>query len=384
MLIVQLKAKKEVPVIHGHPWIYSGAVDKVQGEPEKEHLCRVLNAKGQFVCQGTYNPVSQLAVRVLTLGKENVDRAFMEARIRAAMALRDRIIPKDTTCYRLVNGEGDRLPGLVVDRYNDILVMQVITPYMEDMKAEIVDILKSLMPTCSIFERSDSRTRSNEGFRPSIGPLSGSIQGQELVATENGIAFAIDIFTGDRTGFYLEHRQTRQIFMSYAKDADVLDLFSYTGSFSVCAFKAGAKSLTSVDSSAPAQVQLKKNMEMHKIKPFVWRHIREDALRYLSDEKGSFDLVVCDAPAFGNEYEEHSKTVALSMARLRPKGILFYLAPITAQFSPADLLKAINRAAQGLSRTAKVMEALTQSSDFPSLPSHPQGMHQAGFVVYVE
>ena len=147
MLIVQLKPKKEVPVIHGHPWIYSGAVDKVQGEPEQEHLCRVLNAKGQFVCQGTYNPVSQLAVRVLTLGKESIDRAFLEARIRAALALRERVIPGDTTCYRLINGEGDRLPGLVIDRYNDILVMQVITPYMEEIKPGLVDILKTVLPS---------------------------------------------------------------------------------------------------------------------------------------------------------------------------------------------------------------------------------------------
>jgi 23S rRNA G2069 N7-methylase RlmK/C1962 C5-methylase RlmI len=125
-------------------------------------------------------------------------------------------------------------------------------------------------------------------------------------------------------------------------------------------------------------------MEIHKIKPFVWRHIRDDVARFLNDEQGSFDLVVCDAPAFGNEYEEHSKTVSLAMARLRPGGILFYLAPVTGQFSPVDLLKAISRAAQGLSRTAKVLEPLSQSPDFPSLPSHPQGMHQSGFVVYVE
>jgi 23S rRNA (cytosine1962-C5)-methyltransferase len=172
--------------------------------------------------------------------------------------------------------------------------------------------------------------------------------------------------------------------MHYAKDRDVLDLFSYTGSFSVCALASGAKSVISVDSSAPAQVQLKKHMEIHKIKPFVWRHIRDDAARFLGDEKGGFDLVLCDAPAFGNEFEEHSKTVSLAMARLRPGGIMFYLAPVTGQFSPVDLLKAIGKAAQDLSRTAKILEPLSQSADFPSLPSHPQGMHQTGFVVHVE
>ena len=384
MLIVQLKPKKEVPVLFGHPWIYSGAVDKVQGEPEMEHLCRVLGSRGQFVCQGTYNPVSQLAVRVLTLGKEPIDKAFFEARMRNAMALRERIIPQDTSCCRIINAEGDLLPGLVVDRYNDVLVLQAITPFMDEIKGDLAEILKSALPSCSIFERSDSRTRSNEGFRPSIGPLYGNMESRDLVVQERGIAFAVDIFTGDRTGFYLEHRESRRKIMSYAHDRDVLDLFSYTGSFSVCALLAGARSVVSVDSSAPAQVQIKKNMEIHKIKPFVWRHIRDDVARFLSDEQGRFDLVLCDAPAFGNEYEEHSKTVSAAMDRLRPGGILFYLAPITGQFSPVDLLKAISRAAQGLSRTAKVLEPLSQSPDFPSLPSHPQGMHQAGYVVYVE
>ncbi|HVN72045.1 MAG TPA: class I SAM-dependent rRNA methyltransferase [Desulfomonilia bacterium] len=384
MLIVHLKAKKEVPVINGHPWIYSGAVEKVQGEPGKEHLCRVLNARGQFVCQGMYNPISQLAVRVLTLGKDPIDKTFFETRIKNALALRERIIPQDTSCYRIINGEGDLLPGLVVDRYNDVLVMQIITPFMEEIKPDIVEILKSALSTCSIFERSDSRTRSNEGFRPFIGPLSGDIESRDLVVHERGISYAVDIFTGDRTGFYLEHRETRQKIMNYAHNRDVLDLFSYTGSFSLCALKAGARSVISVDSSAPAQVQLKKNMEMHGIKPFVWRHIRDDVARFLSDEQGSFDLVLCDAPAFGNEYEEHSRTVTNAMARLRPGGVLFYLAPVTSQFSPVDLLKAISRSAQSLSRTAKVLEPLSQSADFPSLPSHPQGMHQTGFVAYIE
>lgn len=384
MLIVHLKAKKEVPALQGHPWIYSGAVDKVQGEPDRDRLCRVLNARGQFVCQGTYNPISQLAIRVLTLGKDTIDTAFFRTRVKNAIALRDRIVPKDSTCYRLINAEGDLMPGLVVDRYNDILVMQVITPFMEDLKADLVDILRAELPLFSIFERSDTRMRSNEGFRSQTGPLYGKIDAQELTVRENGLDFSVDILTGDKTGFYLEHRDTRQKIMAYAKGMSVLDLFSYTGSFSVCALKAGAGSVVSVDSSAPAQVQLKRNMEIHRIKPFVWRHVKDEAARFLTDDKALYDLVLCDAPSFGNEYDEHSRTLQLAMARLKPGGIIFYLAPVTAQFGPADLLKAIHKSARGLSRTAKVLEPLAQSADFPALPAHPQGMHQTGFVVYVE
>lgn len=384
MLIVRLKPSKEAPVLQGHPWIYSGAVDKVQGEPEKEKICRVLNARGQFVCQGMYNPVSQLAVRVLTLGKETVDKTFFHTRVKNAIAMRKAVIPEDTTCYRLINAEGDLMPGLVVDRYNDILVMQVITPCMEDMKGDLVDILRAELPFCSIFERSDTRTRSNEGFRPETGPLYGKVETNDLSVKEHGMDFAVDILTGDRTGFYLEHRDTRQRIKAYARDREVLDLFSYSGSFSVCALRAGATSVTSVDSSAPAQVQLKRTMEINRIRPFVWRHVKEEAARFLGDDRTLYDLVLCDAPAFGNEYEEHGRTLQLAVARLKPGGILFSLTPITTQFGPADLLKTIHRAAQGHSRTAKVLEALSQAADFPWLPAHPQGMHQAGFVVYVE
>lgn len=384
MLIVRLKPAKEAPALQGHPWIYSGAVDKVQGEPEKEKLCRVLNARGQFVCQGMYNPVSQLAVRVLTLGKEPIDKAFFQARIRNALALRKDIIPGDTSCYRLINAEGDLLPGLVVDRYNDILVMQVITPLMEEIKPDLVDILRSELPFCSIFERSDTRTRSNEGFRPETGALYGKIETTDLTVKEKGIEFAVDILTGDKTGFYLEHRETRQRIMVYAGKGEVLDLFSYSGSFSVYALKAGAASVTSIDSSAPAQALLKRNMEINRIKPFTWRHHKDEAARFLSDEKKVYDLVLCDAPAFGSEHEEHGRTLQLAVPRVKPGGILFALAPVTSQFSPVDLLKAVHRAAHAHSRTARVLETLGQPADFPWLPAHPQGMHQAGFVVHVE
>jgi 23S rRNA (cytosine1962-C5)-methyltransferase len=384
MLIVRLKPKKEAPAMQGHPWIYSGAVDKVQGEPENDRLCRVLNAKGQFVCQGMYNPVSQLAVRVLTLGKEPVDRSFFQDRIRSAAALRRRIVAADTSCYRLVNSEGDRLPGLVVDRYNDMLVVQLITPFMDDFKAELVDMLRAEFPSCSIFERSDTRTRSNEGFRPSNGPLWGDFDSWETTVQEHGLEYAVDILTGDRTGFYLEHSLTRQRIRAHARDKKVLDLFSYTGSFSVSALAGGAASVVSVDTSAPAQVLLKRNMELHRIRPFVWRHGKDDAARFLADDRTLYDMVLCDAPAFGNEFEEHCRMVNLAMARVSPGGILFSLAPVTAQFGSTDLLKAIALAAKDLSRTARILEPLSQSEHFPWLPTHPQGMHQTGFVVHVD
>ncbi|HPS94472.1 MAG TPA: class I SAM-dependent rRNA methyltransferase [Deltaproteobacteria bacterium] len=384
MLIVRLKPRKESPVLGGHPWIYSGAIDKVQGSPDEERLCRVIDAKGHFICQGLYNPISQIAVRVLTLGKETVDRSFYAARIRSAVEMRRRIMDPETSCYRLINSEGDLLPGLVVDLYHDVLVMQIATPGMEELKADLTEILSSLFPSHTIFERSNMRTRGSEGLRPSSGVLLGQVEGADISVTERGTPFLVDIFTGDRTGFYLEHRDIRQRVMSYARDKEVLDLFCYTGAFSICALKGGARSVVSVESSSPAQALLKKNMELHKIKPFVWRHIKEDVFRFLGDDRGSYDLVLCDPPAFNKELDEHLKVLGLAMTRVKPGGLLFSLAPVTSQFSPTDLVRAISRAAQNLSRKVRILEPLAQSADFPFLPSHPQGMQLAGFVTYLE
>jgi 23S rRNA (cytosine1962-C5)-methyltransferase len=384
MLIVKLKPRKELPVLGGHPWIYSGAVDKVQGTPEKEHICRVLDSRGHFICQGLYNPLSQIAVRVLTLGKETIDREFLGARVKNAIELRNLIIDKDTTCYRIVNSEGDLLPGLVVDRYQDVLVIQITIPGMEDLKADLVDILKGHFPSHVLFERSDTRLRNSEGLRPTSGMLVGQMDNGDVKVLERGMPFLVDIFTGDHTGFYLEHRDIRQKIMAYSQDKEILDLFCYTGAFSVYAIRGGGRSVVSVDSSSPGQALLKKNMEIHKIKSFIWRHNKDDIFRFLNDDKASYDLVICDPPAFNKEYDEHMKVTGLAMARVKPGGLLFSLAQTTSQFSPTDLLKVISRSAKDLSRKARILEPLSQSPDFPYLPSHPQGMHLTGFVVHVE
>jgi 23S rRNA (cytosine1962-C5)-methyltransferase len=383
MLIVKLKPRKEIPVFHGHPWIYSGAVEKVQGTPEEERICRVLDSRGLFICQGLYNPLSQIAVRVLTLGKEAIDRKFFDARIKNAIDLRNRVINPDTTCYRLINAEGDLLPGLVVDRYDDVLVIQFINPGMEDFKTDFVEILHNHFPSHVIFERSDTRQRASEGLRPVSGMLYGQKSSSDLQVLEHGMPFLVDIFTGDRSGFYLDQREIRQQAMVYSHDADVLDLFCYTGAFSLYALKGGARSVVSVDSSAPAQALLKKNMEIHKVKPFVWRHNKDDIFRFLNDDQANYDLVICDPPAFNKEYDEHMKVTSLAMARVKPGGFLFSLAQVTSQFSPVDLLKVISRSAKELSRKARIIETLAQSPDFPFLPSHLQGMHLTGFVVHV-
>ena len=384
MLIIQLKQKKETPVLQGHPWIFSGAVDKVQGSSDKKSLCRVLDAKGRFVCQGFYSPFSQIAVRVLTRGKETIDQAFFRKKITLSLEMRKAIIPANTNCYRLIHGEGDGIPGLVVDIYGNVLVMQFLCSGTEEFKDEIVDIFRAIYPKNIIHERSDVKSRNSEGLRPLSGPLYGDLRNGEIEVLESGHSFVVDVLTGERTGFYLDRRSSRERLRSMAHGKDVLDLFSYTGAFSVYALGGGAKSVVSVDNSSPVQALLKKNMEINQTKQFAWKHVRDDAFRFLGEERTAYDIIVCDPASFIRDYEEYTKINTMAMERLNPGGMLFSIAPLSSQFTYVDLLKAINRASEKLSRTARILEPLYQSPDFPVLPSHAQGAHLCGYIVYVE
>ncbi len=384
MLIVRLKPKKEMPVTIGHPWIFSGAIDKIQGSPEEGSLCRVIDSRGKFVCQGFYNPYSQIAVRVLTRGKEAVDRNFFLRRIQQAVKLRKSLIPADTTCYRLIHGEGDMIPGLVVDYYGTVLVMQFLSTGAEEIKGDIVSIFQEIYPKCAIHERSDLRSRSAEGLRPLSGPLSGALEEGEILVQEAGIPFLVDVLTGDKTGFYLDHRNNRLKLQASAAGKDVLDLFSYTGAYAIHALKGGAKSVVSVDSSSPAQALAKKNLEVNKIAPFVWRHVRDDASRFLQDDKTRYDIIVCDPPAFPKESEDLEKILTLSLERLNNSGLLFATSYLGPQFTPLEFYRAVQGAAEHASRTVKLIEPLHEGHDFPVLPTHPQGIHLFGHILYVE
>lgn len=384
MLIVRLKPKKETPVIYGHPWIFSGAVDKIQGSPEEGSLCRVIDARGRFVCQGFYNPFSQIAVRVLTRGKETIDRSFFLRRIKQAVKLRESIIPAGTTCYRIIHSEGDLLPGLTVDIYDKVLVMQVLSTGIEEIKGDIVSIFQELYPKCAIHERSDIRARSGEGLRPLSGPLSGNIEKGEILVTEMGIPFMVDVLTGDRTGFYLEHRNNRAKLQAMASGKDILDLFSYTGAYAVHALKGGAKSVVSVDSSSPAQALAKKNMEINKIAPFVWKHIRDDVFRFLQDDRGRYDIIICDPPAVGSDTEDLEKVFAMCLERLKPSGLLFATSYLGPQFTTLDSYRAIQGSSEKAARPVRIIEPLYEGHDFPVQPTHPQGIHLFGHILYAD
>ena len=382
MLIVQLKPKKDVPVIKGHPWIFSGAVDKVQGSPEETSLCRVLDARGRFICQGFYNPYSQIAIRVLTRGRETIDRSFFLGRTKDAIRMRKTLIPADTTCYRVIHGEGDGIPGLTVDLYDAVLVMQFISTGVEQFKDDLVSIFRELYPEHVIYERSDTKSRSAEGCALA-GPLFGSIDKAGVQVLEYGIPFVVDVLTGDRTGFYLDHRDNRAALQRLASGKSVLDLFSYTGAYAVHALKGGASSVVSVDSSPTAQALMKRNMEVNKISPFVWKHVRDDALRFLQDDRSRYDIVVCDPPPFMKE-DDFEKVMAMAMEKLNPSGLLFAVSYLGSQFTTLDYYRAVHASSERASRNVRLVKPLHEGPDFPVLPTHPQGIHLFGHIIYVQ
>lgn len=345
-------------------------------------VCRVISSQGLFVCQGFYNPYSQIAVRVLSLGKETIGRGFLAQRIKQAVAMRRAIVPPDTTCYRLVNAEGDGLPGLIADIYGDVLVLQFLCLGMAQFMDDVVAIFNECFPQHVIHERSDVKSRKAEGLSPQSGPLSGVLPEDDIEVMENGIRLAVDVKTGERTGYPMDHRVNRAKLMLRAKDKTVLDLFSYSGGFALHALKGGARSVVSVDSSAPAQSLAKRNRELNGVSPLVWKHVKEDVFSYLNREEECFDVVVCDMPPFA-KHEEYTKVSTLAMARLKPGGLLFTAASYATRFGALELLKAINRAALSNNRHAAVMEPLYQSPDYPFTSAHPEGVHLHGFLVYV-
>ena len=194
----------------------------------------------------------------------------------------------------------------------------------------------------------------------------------------------VDVLTGDRTGFYLEHRSNRLKLQQRAAGKDVLDLFSYTGSYAVHALKGGAKSVVSVESSAPAISVAKKNLELNKIPPFVWKIVRDDVFRFLQDDRASYDLIVCDPPAFMKEADDFEKVLGMALERLKPSGQIFATTYLGPQVTPLEFYKAVQQSAERATRTVRIVEPLYEGPDFPIQPSHPQGVHLFGHILYGE
>jgi 23S rRNA (cytosine1962-C5)-methyltransferase len=258
-----LKKGREGPILRGHPWIFSGSIEKVEGDHEDIGIADILDAERHWIARGFFNATSQIRVRIVTWKNEPIDEQFFSSRISQAFSFREKYFSATTNAYRLVNGEGDLLPGLIVDRYHDFLVCQFFTAGMEMFKGEILSALGSISGIKGIFERSEGKVRDEEGLRRSVGVLAGEAPPDMISTVENGLKFSVDIKGGQKTGFFLDQRENRTFLSTLARGQRILNCFSYSGGFSVYGFSGGAKSILTLDSSRPALELAEQNLALN-------------------------------------------------------------------------------------------------------------------------
>ncbi len=395
MPAVILKPGREKSLQRRHPWIFSGAIEKVEGDPRSGETVEVRSAGGTPLALGAYSPHSQIAVRTWTFDPtESVSPAFFRARLTRALAARHQVFPKHlvSNAYRLVNAESDGLPGLVVDRYGEYLVCQFLSAGAEYWKREIVTLLADLLPYTGIYERSDVDVREKEGLSPATGVLAGSPPPDFVEIDEYGCRFAVDVRGGHKTGFYLDQRDNRALVAKYAEGREVLNCFAYTGAFGVWALKGGAVEVTNVESSATALDLARRNVELNGLSASKVENTAGDVfhvLRQYRDARRQFDLIVLDPPKFAESRSQietasrgYKDINLLAFKLLRPGGVLFTFS--CSGLIPPDLFqKIVAGAALDAGRDAQIVRRLTQAPDHPVALNFPEGEYLKGLVCRV-
>ena len=384
---IYLKKGREAPVLRGHPWIFSGAIESTKGQSDDAGVADVFDSAGGFLARGVYSPKSQIRVRILTWRDQPIDREFFSHRIPTALNLRTRYLSPGTDGYRLVNGEGDFLPALIVDRYGEYLVCQFLTAGMDRFKDLIAGCLSEL-PFCkALFEKSEGRVRDEEGLEPSVGALYGEAPPERVVIEENGYRFVVDISTGQKTGFFLDQRDNREFVGSLARNASVLNCFCYSGAFSVYAFGGGAARVVSLDSSRPALNLTRENLENNGFAGSAGELLKADAFTYLKETEARYDLIVLDPPSLARKGSDVAaatggyKFLNLHAFRhLNPGAVLATFS--CSQHLSADLFqKVVFGAAVDARRRVQLLKRLGQPVDHPVSLHHPEGEYLKGLVL---
>ncbi len=390
-----LKKNRAKPVNQRHPWIYSGAIDRVEGDPADGDVVDVRDAGNNWLARGYINWQSQIVVRLLTWQRdEQVDVGFWRQRLGCAIAARQALADDPAAdAYRLVHAESDYLPGLVVDRYGEWLVVQFLTLGVERWKDELVRLLIDLLDGVQgVYERSDVDVREKEGLEQRTGLLWGNEPPEEIEIVENGCRFLVDVRHGHKTGFYLDQRESRARLSEFCGGAEVLDAFSYVGGFGVYAAAGGAKAVTLVDSSAPALELARRNFVLNGFESAEVECVEGNVfsvLRGYRAQERQFDVIVLDPPKFaqsGREVEKASRAYKdvnlLAFQLLRPGGVLFTFSCSGAV--SADLFqKIVFGAALDAGRDAQIVGYLEQGADHPVALTFPEGAYLKGLICRV-
>ena len=377
-----------------HPWVFSGAIQKIHGKPTEGELVEVRNHQNEFLALGHYQ-IGSIAVRVLSFEKQNIDTNFWKMRIANAYKMRYALglVSENNNSYRLIHGEGDSLPGLIVDVYHHTAVMQAHSIGMHENRMQIANaIVESIAEIENVYYKSETTLP----FKADIAPEDGYLIGQEKAdfkAIENGLEFKVDWLRGQKTGFFIDQRDNRSLLEHYSKNKSVLNMFCYTGGFSVFAMRGGATKVHSVDSSAKAIELTNNNVQANFGNDPRHEAFAEDAFKFInnlsvSDEK--YDIIILDPPAFAkhrdavrNALKGYKRLNAKAFEQTKPGGIVFTFS--CSQVISKDMFRlAVFSAAAESKRNVRILHQLTQPADHPINIYHPEGEYLKGLVLWVE
>jgi len=386
---IVLKRGREKPVLRGHPWIFSGAVARVEGEVSPGEVGEVYSQGGQFLGLGHINPRSQITVRLLTQKKEELGESFLRDRISRAAVLREDWSRGRTNAYRVINGEGDFLPGLIVDRYEETLVLQCLTAGMDRWKEMLTHLLAKEFRPRSIYERSDAATRSEEGLAESSGLLYGKEVPEWIEIEEQGCRFRVNVKKGHKTGFYLDQKENRFALRRLSEGKKVLDCFSYTGAFSIHAASNGAKEMTLIDSSEEALVMAEEHFRLNRLEKVPHRMIRGDVFEVMRGIEPGYDIVILDPPPFAKK-KGHLQSASrgykdlnlLAFRLLNQEGLLLTFS--CSHHMSWDLFqKIVFSAALDSKRSVQLVNRMGHPWDHPINLCHPEGEYLRGLICRV-
>lgn len=392
---ITLRPKKDESLKRFHPWVFSGAIAHKPDDVREGETVRVVAADGTFLGVGHYQ-IGSIAVRILSFENEPIDVDFYEKRIAEAYRMRTEIhlVRPDNNTYRLVHGEGDYLPGLIIDVYANTAVIQAHSVGMHENLALIVDALKKVLPAGDVLQNIYYKSVGTLPYKADIEPEDAYVFGgesAEKTAVENGLKFHIDWLKGQKTGFFIDQRENRQLLEYYAKNRHVLNMFCYTGGFSVYALRGGAARVDSVDSSAKAAMITEQNVRINFGEDARHTTYTDDAFKFLKETApATYDLIVLDPPAFAkhrgainNALQGYKKLNLSALEKIKSGGVLFTFS-CSQVISREQFRLAVFSAAAISGRKVRILHQLTQPADHPVNIYHPEGEYLKGLVVYVE
>ena len=391
---VILKPKKEESLLRFHPWVFSGAIHSIQGKPAEGDLVEVFDCRDNFLATGHYQ-IGSIAVRIVSFRQQEITASFWEKRIARAYEMRCALglVTAENNTYRLVHGEGDSLPGLIVDVYDDTAVMQAHSIGMHETRHELAKAIVKMVPEVkNVYYKSETTLPFKAPIDPEDGYLIGS-DTKKYTALENGLQFNVDWLRGQKTGFFIDQRENRALLERYSKGKSVLNMFCYTGGFSVYATRGGANLVHSVDSSAKAMEITDKNIALNFGNDSRHTSYAEDAFKFLNgiqDSGVKYDLIVLDPPAFAkhrealrNALKGYKRLNAKAFEQIKPGGILFTFS-CSQVVSREQFRLAVFSAAAESGRNVRILHQVTQPADHPVNIYHPEGEYLKGLVLWVE